>query len=149
MKSRKKKKRRLPLVYRIGIVFAAVLGVILLLGLAAVAAYLWMTGGGKSRFEKKQQAVPEQMQQETLAEEETQLEAGSIRYKGKTYTYKKDILTFLVMGIDKKGEVEASSNLFKGGQADALFLAVFDQTAKEISVDRPVPCVWGWSGRKL
>lgn len=115
MKSRKKKKRRLPLIYRIGIVFAAVLGVILLLGLAAVAAYLWMTGSGKSRFEKKQQAVPEQMQQETLAEEETQLEAGSIRYKGKTYTYKKDILTFLVMGIDKKGEVEASSNLFKGG----------------------------------
>lgn len=134
MKHKRKKKRRLPLIYRVGIVFAAVIGVILLLGLAAVAAYLWMTGSGKSRFEKKQQAVPEQMQQETFAEEDTQLEAGSIRYKGKTYTYKKDILTFLVMGIDKKGEVEASSDLFKGGQADALFLAALDQKAKEISV---------------
>ena len=62
------------------------------------------------------------------------LEAGTLRYNGKTYAYKKDILTFLCMGIDKTGEVKASSDLYRGGQADALFLAVLDPEDKKISV---------------
>ena len=62
------------------------------------------------------------------------LEAGSIRYHGKVYTYKKGYSDLLFLGIDKNGEVKASSNLFKGGQADALFLAVLDPGEKKISV---------------
>ena len=74
-----------------------------------------MNYSGQSRLSKKQEAIPELMQQaESEAESEMMLEAGSIRYHGKVYTYKKDILTFLFLGIDKNGEVKASSNLFKG-----------------------------------
>lgn len=62
------------------------------------------------------------------------LEAGSIRYNGKTYAYKSDVLTFLCMGIDKTGEVKASKDLYRGGQADALFLAVLDPGDKKINI---------------
>ncbi len=107
-----------------GILFLLLTGIFLVLGITVGAAYMVMNHSGQNRLAKKQEAVPAQMQQETESQDETQeqLEAGSIRYQGKVYTYKKDILTFLFMGIDKTGEVKASSNLFKGGQADALFL---------------------------
>lgn len=136
-RKKRKKKKKLSAGSKAGIFFLILIGVILFMGLAACAGYLWLNSQGKSRFAKKQEAVPEQMQQaeqETEDETGSQLEAGSIRYNGKTYAYKKDVLTFLCMGIDKKGEVKASSNLFKGGQADALFLAVLDPEEKKISV---------------
>ena len=62
------------------------------------------------------------------------LPANGLRYHGKTYLYDEDIRTFLCMGIDRYGEVEASSDLYRGGQADALFLAVLDSGQKKISV---------------
>lgn len=135
-KKRRKKKRRFSAGQKAGIVFLAVLGLFLAVGITAGAAYMVMNRSGQNRLAKKQEAIPAQMQQETEAPEESeeQLEAGSIRYQGKVYRYKQDIVTFLFMGIDKGGEVKASSNLFKGGQADALFLAALDPEEKTISV---------------
>lgn len=57
-----------------------------------------------------------------------------VRYEGKTYEYNDDIMTFLVMGIDKNGEVETSQDATDGGQADAIFLVVADTKAKEIKL---------------
>ena len=74
---------------------------------------------------------------EQMAEENetaSSLPAGALRYNGKTYQYKENIFTFLCMGIDRKGEVEASDDLFQGGQADSLFLAVLDPDEKKISI---------------
>lgn len=135
-KKRRKKKKRFSAGQKAGIFFLSLIGVFLVLGLTAGATYMVMNRSGQNRLAKKQEAVPAQMQQETESQDETQeqLEAGSIRYQGKVYTYKKDILTFLFMGIDKTGEVKASSNLFKGGQADALFLAALDPQEKKISI---------------
>ncbi len=64
-----------------------------MLGITVGAAYMVMNHSGQNRLAKKQEAVPVQMQQETESPDETQeqLEAGSIRYQGKVYTYKKDI----------------------------------------------------------
>lgn len=57
-----------------------------------------------------------------------------VRYEGKTYEYNDDIMTFLIMGIDKNGEVETSQDTTDGGQADAIFLVVADTKAKEIKL---------------
>lgn len=136
-KHRKRKKKKLSLACRTVIFFLVLFGVLLLLAVLAIGGYFWLNSQGKSRFAQKQEAMPEQMQQEALTRDDEsvgRLEAGNIRYHGKTYAYKKDVLTFLCMGIDKKGEVKASSNLFQGGQSDALFLAVLDPGEKKISV---------------
>ena len=134
-KRRKKRTKKRSAISKVGLFFLILLLVLLVLGITVSAGWLWMNHSGQSRLSQKQEAVPELMQQaESEAESEMILEAGSIRYHGKVYTYKKDILTFLFLGIDKEGEVKASSNLFKGGQADALFLAVLDPGEKKISV---------------
>ena len=136
-KRRKKRTKKRFVISKVGLFFLIMLLVLLVLGITVSAGWLWMNHSGQNRLSKKQEAVPELMQQaaqEAETESETMLEAGSIRYHGKVYTYKKDILTFLFLGIDKNGEVKASSNLFEGGQSDALFLAVLDPGEKKISV---------------
>ena len=59
---------------------------------------------------------------------------GWVRHDGKIYAYNEDILTFLVMGIDKNEEVTESSSLTDGGQSDALFLVIVDPHEKDIHI---------------
>ncbi len=64
----------------------------------------------------------------------TTWQEGWIRYDGKIYAYKEDILTFLLLGIDQQGTVKESKNLTDGGQADAIFLLVADPEEAKISL---------------
>ena len=57
-----------------------------------------------------------------------------IKYNGKIYTYNKDIMTFLIMGIDKKTDAVEVAEGQHGGQADALFLVVADPHDEEIRI---------------
>lgn len=57
-----------------------------------------------------------------------------VRYNGNIYEYNQKILTFLVMGIDKREKVELAKDGISGGQSDALFLVVCNPTHKKISV---------------
>lgn len=122
----------------------ALLCVLMLLSAVAGAVYLRMERRGMASFAEKQEAVPEQMQREEEASVSVNeartaqdnvigegLEAGRISYQGRIYAYKSDVLTFLCMGIDRKGEVKASANPFKGGQADALFLSFWIRRIRE------------------
>ncbi len=59
---------------------------------------------------------------------------GVISYGGKNYIYNQDIKAYLIMGIDKDGEVEEVTNYTKGGQSDAMFLLVADASTQTMSV---------------
>lgn len=68
----------------------------------------------------------------------TDLPSVPVKYQNKLYTYNENIMTFLVMGIDKGKETfepwEAELNNFGNGQADALFLAVLDRESHTIKI---------------
>ena len=131
---RRRRRRRTP-AGRVTTAVLIFLSAVILILLAAAAAIVLLNAHGRSSLQKKQEERPEQMT-EMADEPETSdnLPPGAIRYQGKAYLYKEDILTFLCMGIDRKGEVEASDDLFKGGQADSLFLAVLDPDEKRIRI---------------
>lgn len=57
-----------------------------------------------------------------------------IRYNGKVYEYNDKLMTFLVMGIDKTGEVKEATTGKDGGQADAIFLVVANPDEKKLSL---------------
>ena len=63
-----------------------------------------------------------------------------VEYKGDVFDYNDDIITFLIMGIDKNDEIVTKVNEgTDGGQADALFLLVLnphDQTINIVGINR-------------
>lgn len=129
---RRRRRRRKRSGWKKAGIFAGVfLGLLFLTAMTVMGAYLILDHQGKKALQEKQEALPSRMSGEDTAET---LPAGAIRYHGKTYGYKQDIITFLCMGIDRNGEAEASEDLYQGGQADALFLAVLDSQEKKISL---------------
>lgn len=127
-KKRKKKSRRL---------IVALVSVILAVGIV-FASYEAVRAIGKSSLKKKVEAthpVLEQVETEPIpVSEDEEWKEGWISYNGKVYEYKEDIMTFLVMGIDKNSEVVEVDEGTEGGQADALFLAVMDPDDRSIKV---------------
>ena len=98
---------------------------------------------GKSNlFAKNNTQAPVTTSSEVLTQEESavQWQEDWVKYDGTIYDYNEDILTFLIMGIDKLDEeVTEVYGEINGGQADALFLLVFnphDRTTKIIGINR-------------
>lgn len=92
---------------------------------------------GKQSLEKVEVSRPilEQIPVELIPEEEkSDWEEGWISHQGKIYEYNEDIMTFLIMGIDKQDEVVEVEEGTDGGQADALFLAVMNPHTKTVQV---------------
>lgn len=59
---------------------------------------------------------------------------GKVSYQGKIYEYNDEILTFLVMGIDKEGTLSSTDEVAGGGQSDAIFLAIMNPKTQSINV---------------
>lgn len=114
-------------------------GSIVLCVLAALSAYGVVRAIGKSRlYDAADNGQPDMQiatEEETVTEtERARWKEGWVKYKGEIYEYKEDILTFLIMGIDKNSDVKEVEEGTDGGQADALFLAVIDATDKSVKV---------------
>lgn len=119
---------------------------LLIAGCGIFAFVLLICGGigiirdiGKNRLhghaDMKQPDLHTVMDVEILTEEEeNEWQEGWIKYNGKVYQYNEEIMTFLVMGIDKYSDVEEVAEGTEGGQADALFLAVLNPKDKSIKV---------------
>ena len=61
-------------------------------------------------------------------------EDGVVTYKGQRYRYNEDLVTILVMGVDRMSEVTAAAHSADGGQADAVFLLLLDGSSGQINV---------------
>lgn len=64
----------------------------------------------------------------------TDNEDGVVTYKGQKYRYNEDLVTILVMGVDKYTEVMQAEHGNDGGQADAVFLLLLDGSSGQINV---------------
>ncbi len=94
---------------------------------------------GKSRLRHNIESTQPLLQASPAAETPSEEEAYTwqenwVKYQGRIYEYNEDIMTFLVMGIDKDGDVSEAAEGTDGGQADALFLVVMDPHDKSIKI---------------
>lgn len=130
LEQKKRKKRTRRLITAIASLVMAL--IIVFVSFEAVRAI------GKSNLRKVEATHPvlEQVKSEPIPEEKNaEWKEGWISYNGKIYEYNEEIMTFLIMGIDKKDEVvEEVEEGTEGGQADALFLAVMNPLDKSIKV---------------
>lgn len=127
-------------------ILATTLCVILGVMILIAGAFTVMRMVGRSNMNKPVEGTGEEPmnigEQIVVAEGEPEPEEGVILYKGAKYRLNEDMITILVMGIDKSLVTsidgrpvadEARSEL-DGGQADALFLALLNPHDKTISV---------------
>lgn len=130
MKEKKKRERRKLLL--------ALLCEALLLAAAVFMGFQIVRTLGRFSLQSKAEAAPElmpiQAQEQLTEEEQKKWQEGWVKYQDKIYAYKKDILTFLIMGIDKDSDVKEEKEGTRGGQADALFLVASDPDEKAIKV---------------
>ena len=68
------------------------------------------------------------------AEESYELQEGQIRYNGKTYQYKDNLMNILCLGIDSRDGIAKEKTPGKAGQADCVILAVLDDETKTIQL---------------
>lgn len=139
--NRKRQRRRKKRV--IARILAGILAgaAILALLIAVLLGALMLSGKSKLRSQVRG-AVPDLVIEEVQGPQESgefqeasvEWQEGWIRYDGKIYAYNEDILTFLVMGIDKKTDAVEVAEGQNGGQADALFLVVADPHEKAVKI---------------
>lgn len=127
MKKRKKREKRKPLK-----LFGTIMGslvVFLLLVYLGGRAFVYM--GGNRLYKNASSEGPVLAMEEEGAYE---WQEGWIRYHGAVYQYNEEILTFLILGIDKEGEVTGAKDRTDGGQSDAMFLLIINPSDTTISL---------------
>lgn len=102
-----------------------VLAVLLAIVLALIGTFFIVTYIGKSQFHQEDAHIS--------AEEVTVEDEDTISYNGKKYTLNENIVSFLVMGIDRDN---VNENLDHGtnGQADVIFVATIDTETKKACI---------------
>ena len=127
--------RALQIIIRI----IVIISIIVILGLVS---FLIVVNVGKNKlYQEADTKAPVMITTQTsvleeeIPEEDVEIwQEGDVRYNGQVYRYNKDMLTFLALGIDDRGKVQASNDYTKGGQSDALFLIAINPHNKKVSV---------------
>lgn len=82
----------------------------------------------------KLENAPVEVEVMPAQEDAAEWQEGWVKYDNQIYAYNEDILTFLIMGIDKTKDVKEVAEGTDGGQADALFLVVLNPHNDSLSV---------------
>lgn len=110
-------------------VFGAV-AVLLCVALISSATFgvLWLVGRQSLLSGTGATQVP------SMPDVEIDEDGSTVRYKGNTYTYNKNLTSALFIGTDRKDESDFGGVSGQNGQADALYLAVIDTSNGKTTV---------------
>ncbi len=120
------------------------LSIIVFVLLLVFGGYQTLRAVGKRRLQNQADSTHPELQAaigtDKLAfEEELIWQDGWVKYNDTIYRYNEELLTFLIMGIDKNSDAKEVAEGTDGGQADAIFLAVMnpeEKSVKMIAVNR-------------
>ena len=126
-----KKVKRKPNIKRI--VIAVLLLLFVTAGGLILSFYLFRAHGKKELLAENKREIKIH---ELIPEEDIE-DDGTINYKGEKYIFNPDVMTFLFMGIDHRGDLVSADEVtdyLKGGQADALILMVVNHKTKKVNL---------------
>lgn len=142
-KNRRRQKIRRAVIESAKYILAAAAAVLLVGGLAFGGLEITKVVGRRNLLSASGSIRPELQpaigDTKLLKEEEIRWQDGWVKYQDEIYQYNQEILTFLIMGIDKNGDAAEVNEGTNGGQADALFLVVMnpkDGSVKIIGINR-------------
>ena len=127
---RRRKKKKLAKYIALGILIV----LLVLLVTAATAFFVLRTSGRSSLFAQANEVAPSMQMTDESIEPQEILDAYTVKYKGKKYHYNQNIVTILVMGIDKSSLSAEEEGSGKAGQSDANFLLTIDSETGKTSL---------------
>lgn len=133
---------------------AWVLALFIIAVVVVIAVILIMSSGGRSLRKNAVSNRPNLMMEENAGSEMGDVSSGDmtagdttesrtpaiewqegwVRHNGKIYQYNEDIMTFMILGIDKLDVVKEAQNATDGGQSDGIFLAIVNPDNKSIKI---------------
>lgn len=133
-----KRDRKVPIWRLMLRIFMLIIGIIAgLCLLLFITLKVMIVMGKNSLYNNANSNAPVIAQEETIEvpeEKATVWKEGWVRHNGKVYEYNEDILTFLVLGIDKDTKVSSNKDKVSGGQSDTMLLVVMNEESKKISM---------------
>ncbi len=136
MKKRKKKRKQKYLWLKVLLVM---LLIILIIGLAVILMY---SSGKRKLNDRMQASVPQivvsESEKNSILNGLTSIawQDGWVAYDGKVYEYNEDCINFLLIGIDRHGNLNQNTDLsdWNAGQADTIFVLSMNPDTKELSI---------------
>jgi LCP family protein required for cell wall assembly len=108
---------------------------VIFVAVLADAAYLYVNAGHAKLRQNAETVEPVIQQTEAVTTKEAvKWQDGWVKYNGGIYAYKENLMSFLVMGIDKNLPEKVDEQSLEGGQADVLVLLVLDPDEKRIDM---------------
>jgi len=104
-----------------------ILCIILALLIVAVSAFFVLRYMGKKQFHKGDANI------KASSGYDIDVDENSVSYNGKDYTLNKDVVSILVLGIDKNS-IGTNKGYGKNGQADCIFVAAVNTKTKQIKI---------------
>lgn len=124
-------------------IWARILTAVFLIVVTVITGWNILINVGKANlYAKSKDAAPQlpiEMMDSTADVADVGWEEGWVRYNGKIYRYNQDVLTFLVLGIDKDERVSDNTSGLDGGQSDGNFLVILnpdDESVRVICINR-------------
>lgn len=138
----KKRKNKKNLCLRIVVgIFSTILVLVMTVGLAGVIFYKSGEAALRASAEAKTPYIetdPQEIERlrESNAYNTVPWQDEWVVYEDDVYEYNEDILNFLLMGIDHKGELDKDTDLsdWGAGQADAIFLVSVNQRSNAVNI---------------
>lgn len=140
-----KKKRRKIKIFRILVgLLEGLLALVLVLGLVGI--YFYKSGEMALKASSATQSPVMEVEMEEVQRIRTVYESKAqkilpwqenwVTYGDDVYEYNQECMNFIIMGIDRSGELDKETKLsdWSAGQADAIFLLSLDNRNKKISV---------------
>jgi len=108
-------------------VFVVILCILLALIIGLVSAFFVLRYLGKRQFHKSDSNI------KTSSDYDIEVDEDEVNYGDKTYVLNKNIVSVLILGIDKDS-VNDNFGFGENGQADSLFVAALDTNTKAIKI---------------
>ncbi len=117
-----------------GKVLKIVLLVILIVAALLVGGYFGVRALGKYRLESRAGEKKPMIDSETGDQQVEVVDENSVKYKGVTYTFNDQVMNFVIMGIDKSGDIQSMDAEAEIGRSDVVILVSVDHKNRKVTL---------------
>lgn len=104
--------------------------VVLSLAMITAGAFLYLRSSGKDQLSQSSYTITAPKNSDVKLDDD----GNTVKYKGKTYKYKKDVVNILFMGVDRERDEEIRTEIGNKYNADVIIVMSIDTKTNEVKL---------------